>query len=373
MALDFTPINDAVSKVAAASTARDAAHEADLSALRSQVATKDAALVEADRQITALIAEVAWFQSQQAPAPTPAPAPAPVDKVTFSIDVSALGTDADIPEAKKIADHKASLGVDNLQNVRIFIGARALSWTDARIQALTEKDSILISVSTRRTRTEIRNFLAATPERFRKRKGQVKVCYKHECEAEWSKAANGDAWLADYLAGNLDWAEELDASPFPTQSRDDVVKIMLWYSQHIGRPAGGLRETKDTLALFYGGQDFGSFGMDCYHYQVWLAKGRYATPTELFGKIIAFCRKVGRPCVIPEWGGELAEGDTDGAKRAIAIRDGGALLQANADVVDFANFWCAKGSKDAVTGLPRDHHLEIAKSNVEAFKALINA
>lgn len=297
------------------------------------------------------------------PVPTPVPVPAPPVTV-FSVDISNLGDDATLTEAAKLNGHKTLFGVDNLQNVRHFFGARPLSWTEERLAALTDKDSVLISVSTRRTRTEIRNFLAATPAKFRQRKGQVKACYKHECEAEWKASGKSAAWMTDYLAGNLDWAEELDASPFATQSRDDVVKIMLWYSQHIA--ASGV---VDTMDAFYGGQDFGVFGMDCYHYQVWLNNGRYATPEELFGKLVAFGKKVGRPVAAPEWGGEVAAGDTDGARRAQAIADGGAYCKANGLL--WANWWCADGSRDGATGLPRKHHVDPYPSNVAAMTALI--
>lgn len=293
-----------------------------------------------------------------APDPVPDPEPEPAqDYPAYSIDISALGTDANVTEKQKVDGHKALVqphlpaAERYLRDVRVFFGSRALSWTDARIQALTERDSLIISVSTQRSAAEWDAFLAATPERFRVLPEQVKACYKHECEAEWKAAGKTQAWLDDYYLGNKRISDAMARSQWSNQTKDCVVKIMLWYSQHIDAAL------KDTMDKFYGGQDFGYFGMDCYHYQVWANNGRYATPQELFGKILAFCRQIGRKCIIPEWGGERAAGDTTGAGRAKAITDGGALLNQNADIVVGANWWCAEGSKDAVTGLPRKHHL----------------
>lgn len=279
----------------------------------------------------------------------------------FSFDISSLGADGTLSDSTKLSSHKAMYGVDNVQNVRVFVGAGTLTWNSARLQALTERDSVLISV-TKQDRAAVKAFLATTPAKFRQRLGQVKFCYKHECEAEWKAAGKTQAWLDDYYAGNLMLAQELDSSPFE-QSGDDVVKILLWYSQH--KDAALV----DTMDRFYGGQDFGVIGMDCYHYQVWGQQGRYATNDELFGKLVAFGKKVGRPVAVPEWGGEIAVGDTDGSKRAQAILDGGAYLKANG--VLWANWWCATGSKDAKTGLPRDHHLDRYPSNVAAYKSLM--
>lgn len=276
-------------------------------------------------RLTAALARIAELEARAEPG------------TVFSFNVSSLGADAGIAEAKKVTGHKALFGADSVQNLRVFFGGRAPNWTDTRIKACTDKDSILVSF-TAWNRAAFRAWLAATPERFRRRPGQVKVCFKHEFEAEWRDAADRAKWLADWLRVHAEIAEELDASPHDTQSRDDVVKILLWYSQHID-PA-----TKDTWRQFHGGQDFGLIGMDCYHYQVWLGKGRYATPEELFGLLVTIGEETGRPVCVPEWGGELAAGDVDGSGRAKAIADGGAYLVGRG--VRFANWWCATGSRD---------------------------
>lgn len=302
-------------------------------------------------QLAATRARVAELEAAQQPTGT-----------VFSFDVSSLGADATLSDAKKIGDHKALLGVDNVQNVRVFFGSRALNWNDARIAALTEKDSLLISFNAW-NRAAFRAFLAATPERFRQRPGQVKFCFKHEFEAEWRDAADRNAWLASWLRVHVELAEELDASPVETQSREDIVKILLWYSQHIDAA------TKGTWRQFHGGQNFGLIGMDCYHYQVWLGRGRYATPEELFGLLVIIGKETGRPVCAPEWGGELAAGDLDGAGRAKAIREGGAYARANG--LRFANWWCATGSLDKATGLPREHHVDRYPSNVAALCELV--
>lgn len=303
-------------------------------------------------RLDAALARVAELEAQAKPAGT-----------VFSFDISALGADASLSEAEKIADHKALLRVDNVQNLRVFFGGRALDWSDTRIEACTDRDSILVSFNSW-NRAAFRAWLAATPERFRQRDGQVKVCFKHEFEAEWRDAADRAKWLADWLRVHVEIAEELDASPWATQSCDDVVKILLWYSQHIDAA------TKGTWRQFHGGQDFGLIGMDCYHYQRWGNEfDRYATAQELFGLLAEIGKETGRPVCVPEWGGELAQTDSDGARRAQAITDGGRFLVDNG--VRFANWWCASGSKDKVTGLPRDHHLDRYPSNVTALRKLI--
>lgn len=286
------------------------------------------------------------------------------ERTVFSFDVSTLGSDASVSEANKVAGHKALLGTDSVQNLRVFFGNGALSWNNARIKACTDKDSLLVSFN-KWDRVALRKFLADTPERFRQRPGQVKVCFKHEFEAEWRDATDRGQWLADWLGANAALADELDNSPWDTQSRDDVVKILLWYSQMIDAACKG------TWRQFYGGQDFGYIGMDCYHYQVWLGKGRYATPEELFGLLVQIGMQTGRPVCAPEWGGELAAGDTDGAGRAKAIREGGAYAVEHG--IRFVNWWCAAGSKDAKTGQARDHHLDAFPSNVAALAELVAA
>lgn len=312
---------------------------------------------------TALAAENAKLRLQleqaQQPTPTPIPTPAPTSTV-FSIDVSSLGGDANLTEAKKIADHKTLLAAPGLQNVRVFFGNNPLTWNNTRIATLGDKDSLLISFN-KWDRAALRTFLAATPERFRQRPGQVKYCFKHEFEAEWRDSTDKTKWLSDWLGANAAIGDELVRTG--VGSHDDVVKILLWYSQHIDA------RTKGTWELFHGGQDFGYMGMDCYHYQPWLTKGRYATPEELFGLLGTIGTQTGRPICVPEWGGELATGDTDGSGRAKAITEGGAYQRKIG--VRFSNWWCAAGSKDAVTGSPREHHLDKYASNVAAYKALM--
>lgn len=288
------------------------------------------------------------------------PKPVPV----FSWDVSSLGADGAIAEATKINSHKSMLGVDNIQNVREFFPSVAgINWNSARLAALTDKDSVLISFKAW-DRAAFKKVLAATPAKFRKRPGQVKWCFHHEFEAEWASAPDKAVWLANYLTAYKEMAEELDASAFDTQSRDDVVKIFLWYSQHIdGR-------TKGLWKQFIGDQKFGMIGMDCYHYAVWVQqRGRYATPAELFSLLNTMGSETGLPICVPEWGcAGMVAGD-DGTGLAKAIREGGDYLKSIN--VRFANWWCAAGSKDP-DGNVRDHHVDNIPPAKAALKMLVS-
>jgi hypothetical protein len=317
--------------------------EATNAALVARVAA-DQATIDAQQ------AKIAALEAQLAPKRT----------TQFGIDLSDLGPDQPLTEAQKVSSHRA-LGLP-LTHVRVFFGTSVPSWSSERIKALdpTKGDSILISTLSRDV-AGMTTFLKNTPDEWR---GHVEVAHGHEREADLLAAANPTAAVNDWLAGNLEKATMLDGLGSWGYSSDDLVKILLWFSQVIDPKCKGTQER------FYGGQDFGKWGMDCYHYQYWLnALDRYATPAELFDPVIDFAAQIGRPCVVPEWGGTLAKTDTDGTRRAQAIAEGGAYLQAKGVV--HANWWCGAGSKDASqpTGW-RNHHLDVARSNVDAFLSL---
>lgn len=231
----------------------------------------------------------------------------------FSWDTSSLGNDASKSESLKISSHKTLFGVDNIQHVRVFFGTSVPNWSDARILALTDKDSMVVS-SLSTDRAGVAAFLAATPAKFRTRPGQVTYAFGHEREANLDVGPLLKAWLD----GNQMVADLLHAAP--GYSTDDLVKIGLWYSQEQDKRAGVSIPNREQL---YGGQNFGSFGEDVYNPR---AATRYFTPAEMFGPITAFCKQVGRPCAIPEWGGERLTTDTTGTGRAKFIADGAAFL-----------------------------------------------
>jgi hypothetical protein len=324
-----------------------AAEIATLEAAQVELGTTKTKLTEANARINVLLARIAELEARL-PKPT----------TVFSFDVSSLGSDANLSETTKINSHKALFGVDNVQNLREFFNSvAATKWNSARLSALTEKDGALISFKAW-DRLAFRKLLASTPEKFRQRKGQIKWAFWHEFEGDWKTAADKPGWTANFLKVYAEMADELDASPWDIQSRDDLVKIFLWYSQVIDGA------TKGQWKQFIGDQKFGMIGMDCYHYQAWGAKGRYATSEELFGPLVEMGKETGLPICVPEWGGELASGD-GGAGLAKAIAEGGEFQKKNG--ILFSNWWCATGSIDAVTKKPRDHHVD----NVPAAKAAL--
>ena len=300
------------------------------------------------------VAQVLWVVDPKTPVPQP-------KSTVFSFDISNLGNDAKLNEAQKINSHKQLYGVDNVQNIRVFFNAvSSVNWNNERLAALTNKDSCLISFKSW-DRVAFRKLLASTPEKFRQRPGQVQWAYWHEFEGDWKSASNKTQFLNNFLTAYKEMAEELDASQWDTQSSDDVVKIFLWYSQMIDGA------TKGQWQQFIGGQQFGKIGMDCYNYAGWLSKGRYATPEELLGVLIQMGKETGLPICVPEWGGELAAGDT-GAGLAKAIAAQGEYMKANN--VLFANWWCAQGSKDP-QGNVREHHLDNVPAALAEMKKLI--
>lgn len=279
----------------------------------------------------------------------------------FGFDVSNLGTDSKLTEQQKLDSHRSLLGAGDAQHVREFFNpGQTLTWNTPRLNALGPGDSVVISMKDHPARNGFAAFDKNRPDKFRQRPGQVIYAYHHECEAEWAKATNKAAWIADYTSAYQALADGLVANGTGTQH--DVVKILLWYSQVIASA------TKGSWDTFHAGQNFGLLGMDCYHYQAWLNRtsggkpvGRYATPDELFGPLVAM-KSSGLDVCAPEWGGTLANSDTDGSARAKAITDGGAYLKQHGVV--WANWWCAQGSPG------RNHHLEQAASNVAAYKGL---
>lgn len=281
--------------------------------------------------------------------------PQPADTV-FSFDISNLGDDRARPDKQKIAAHKALFGVDSIQHVRVFFGGAVPRWDDERFQALTEKDSAVVSTLSR-DRAAVARFLAATPERFRQRPGQILMAHGHEREANLLTAAALRGWLD----GNAELADLLnDAEGY---SPDNLIKITLWYSQEQDQ-----RTAVPSREQMYGGQDFGIFGEDVYNPR---AAKSYRTAEQMFGPIVTFAKEIGRPCAIPEWGAERKASDPTGHGRAKFITDGGAYLREHG--VLFANWWCADGFREGERVL---HHLEEHGNDspeVAAFRALATA
>lgn len=272
----------------------------------------------------------------------------PAPTTVFGIDLSDLTGDKPLSEAQKVNAHRA-LGL-KLTNVRVFDGSGLPDWTSERIKALdpTKGDSILISSLT----TDIAGMTTAlknTPDEWR---GRVRVSHGHEREADLLSQADPDAAVKAWLDGNARKADMLDSLGSYGYSSDDLVKILLWYSQVIDT------RYKGTQEKFYGGQNFGMWGMDCYHNAAWLnQQDRYATPQELFDPVLDFAAQIGRPVCIPEWGATLAKTDTNGARRAQSVSDGGAYLRSK-DAV-FANWWCGTGKTDSTQPEGyRNFHLE---------------
>lgn len=282
--------------------------------------------------------------------------------VQFSFDLSNLpGTpDAAIPDAKKLADKKAALGVKKATNVRVFFGTKVPRWDDERIQALNPAvgDTFILSTLTTDW-AALTKFYKATPDAWRQ--GNYMSCYGHEREANLLTAAALKSWLD----GNKRMTDVMVGANVGLTS-DHFGKIGLYYSQEEDQ-----RDTVPTREEMYGGQDWGFFGEDCYHPRARLARGFYTAPERLFGPILDFATQIGRPTIIPEWGGERAKGDTDGTGRAKAIADGGTYLKArngqNGLRIIGANWWWGGGIRD---GQIVGHDLGIGTPEVAAYKKL---
>lgn len=232
----------------------------------------------------------------------------------YSWDTSNLGNDAKLTDVQKISSHKSLFGTSKIEHVRVFFGSSVPSWSNPRIQALSDGDSFTLS-SLSTDWAGIAAFLAATPAKFQ-RPGAVTYAFGHEREADLDTGP----LLAAWLDGNARLADVLDAGPYT--SRDDLVKITLWYSQEQDKRAGVSIPNREQM---YGGQDFGIFGEDVYNPR---AASRYFTASEMFGPITSFAKSIGRPCAIPEWGGERLATDTTGSGRAKFIQEGAAFLNA---------------------------------------------
>lgn len=348
MTFNIQPTIDAANAAAKAHGDDMAASAANFSAIiagRDQIiAARDATIVKLQAQINSL------------------------NPIRFGIDLSDLTTDKPLTEAQKVASHRAA-GLA-LTDVRVFAGSAVPSWSMERIKALdpTLGDSVVISTLSRDV-AGMTTFFKNTPDEWR---GHVDLSNGHEREADLLASANPQA-VNDWLAGCLEKATMLDGLGAWGYSSDNFGKIMLHFTQEHGPTA-----QRDTRARFYGGQDFGWFGEDCYHYSTWLnQQDRYETPAELFDGILDFCAQIKRPCRIPEWGAVLAKTDTLGVRRGKAITDGGAYLKAKAAtglVIQGANWWCGSGSPDTTQpGGVRNFHLEhfgAASPELAAYLAL---
>lgn len=232
----------------------------------------------------------------------------------YSWDTSNLGNDANLTDAQRISGHKSLFGTSKIEHVRVFFGTSVPSWSHPRIAALGVNDSFTLS-SLSTDWSGIAAFLAATPAKFQ-RPGAMTYAFGHEREADLDTGPLLQAWLD----GNARLADTLDAGPYT--SRDDLVKITLWYSQEQDSRVGISIPNRQQM---YGGQDFGIFGEDVYNPR---ASTRYFSASEMFGPITSFAKSIGRPCAIPEWGGERLDTDTTGSGRAKFIQEGAAFLNA---------------------------------------------
>jgi hypothetical protein len=238
----------------------------------------------------------------------------------YSFDTSALGNDANRPEDVKINSHKVLFGVTRVRNLRVFFGSAPPTWTGKeiehrRIAALKPGDSLLFS-SLSTNWAAWSEFLHNTPDHLR---GAVLGCFGHEREANLDRGPKLKAWLAanDRMFDTFDAAE---AYGYVTD--EHAGKIGLFYSQEIDKKSGVSIPNREDL---YGGQDRGWFGEDVYNPR---ASKTYWSPERLFGPIIAFTKEIGRPCRIPEWGGERVDSDKTGEGRARWITDCAAYLEA---------------------------------------------
>lgn len=310
------------------------------------------------------------FAPSTTPIPVPTPVPTPAT-TTFGLDLGDLaGTpDEPIPEARKLADHRAMLG-GGLQHVRVFLQTRALGpdlWaSDQRLAALRPGDSchVTTNLPIRQHQAAFRKMLDATPDHLR---GRVLWGVRHEMEADLTTDTAVRGWLDD----NQAMADTLDAAD--GYSPDGLVKTLLFFSQYADP------QLKGSWPRFHGGQDFGMIGMDCYHLQARLndvqngkPAGTYTPPEILFGILVEIAKQTGRPVCAPEWGGTRANTDPTGEGRAKAIRDGGAFMRAHG--IRHAAWWCAYGR--SLNGVRLNHHLDVDGPNspeVAAYKALIAA
>lgn len=320
-----------------------------------------------DREIARRDARIAELEAQTTPEPTPAPR-----ITTFGIDISDLGADEPLSEKQKLDSHRALMGGGGLGVVRVFVQTQPLGptlWNVDRLQGLTAADDVHITtnLAVRNVRAGLRSMLDSTPDKFRQRPGQIQWGVRHEMEADLTTQTAIDSWLND----NLAMAEELDAADGYTA--DDLIKTLLFYSQHV--------DYKGSWRKFWGGQNFGKIGMDCYHLQAQLNRvvdgkpaGSYTPAATLFGYLKTIKAETGRPVCVPEWGGTLANTDPTGAGRAKAIEEGAVFLESIG--ATHASWWCADGSKDP-QGNVRKHHLEQVSGptspEVTAYRALMAA
>jgi LysM repeat protein len=293
------------------------------------------------------------------PATPPPPPPPPTTR--FGLDISNLGPDKDLSEAQKLANHKSELQVTSLQYVRVFLQSRALGpslWTeDERLAALKPGDGchITTNLALRNNQQAFRSMLNGMPDHLRE-PGRVLWGVNHEVETKYPTATAIKGWLDD----NQAMADILNS--WVTGYQDWVVKTLLFYSQHVNP------DYKGSWPKFYGGQNFGMIGVDCYHLQNRLNDtdaagkpiGKYTPATELFKYQLEIKAQTGLPVCAPEWGGTRANTDPTGTGRAQAIRDGAALMRENG--FHHAAWWCAMGEENP-DGTRRNHHLQQGTTN----------
>jgi len=267
-------------------------------------------------------------------------------RTQFGINLSTLS-----PETKTwqqlVTDHRGLYG-GPLTHIRLFSAGYPMLWSNDRVKPLTGADIPVFSFK-QISRASFDTWMSGIPADW----PEVWACFWHEVEADAQKSTDRAAFMTRYL-GAYDLMDEARKA-HPNGHKVKLVKILLWYSQ-VMDPA-----TKGNWQDFHAGQKFvDALGMDCYSYQAWLSKDRYATAEELLGPLAAIGQQSGLPVCVPELGGTLAATDTDGSRRAAAIqswvdyaRDHGFL---------WANWWCAQG------GAGRNHHLDAYPSNVTVWR-----
>jgi hypothetical protein len=300
---------------------RDALQAADR-ALTAQLGAKDARIADLEAQLAAL---------------RPA-------TLTLGLNTTSWAADA-------VAAQRTMLGDRPLSNIRVFFSpGEAPSWNDNHLAVLRPADRPFISCKTL-SEQSLRAFLDAMPDAYQVEGARYRLCFQHEGEADILGGGDPAGGLSTYL-GTYAMIQRVLAG-HENGRFFEPWKILLYFTQVLdGRPGH-----RDSWPQFVGDQDV-PVGMDCY----WPPNHPdYDPPEDLFGKLLEIHEKTQLRVCVPEWGGVTSSPkrtDTDGSRRAVAIRRGIEFLRTTP--IEAASWWNG-------TGAAGDHRLDPFPSNVAAW------
>ncbi len=273
--------------------------------------TSEATATPLRTEIAALKARVVELEAVRQPAPTtPQPVPTTASKTLVGMSLGAgTGTDA-----QKLAQHEAAMG--RIHVVRHYYSGNLPSW--GSVKSLIGDRALVVSYKSAD--------LAAAKAFAQAADVPTWMCVNHEPEND----PGGATWATEYrrrMAALRDLVKSVG------NPKVKACQILMGYTLD---PASGRKLADFFVPGVVHGWDLYNAAWD---------KGQYTDPSQRFAKCVTASGTDG--VAFAEWGSQLANGDTDGSRRAAWITATLAYhRKVNSEFTCYWQAWFGQGHPD---------------------------